>query len=145
MLKKSSRLNTEQVKMIMEKGRMAHSPLFTLRFITNPKKIDDKNKTIGIRFAAIISKKTAKTAVVRNKMRRRVYGALGGIIGKNNNREFLVNNNKKSLTDDNQKILINSNGTEIISVIICKPKALDADFAMLSNDLKILLNKAGVL
>jgi len=71
MLKKSQRLTTEEVNLLMEKGKIAYSTLFTLRFTAG------QTKT---KFAAIAPKKIAKTAVARNLARRRVYEALALLI-----------------------------------------------------------------
>ena len=65
MLPSSKRLTAHDVKDIMEKGRVAHSPLFLLRYIPNagaPTKV-----------AAIAPVKVVKTAVGRNKLKRKVY------------------------------------------------------------------------
>ncbi len=75
MLKKSQRLTTEEVTLVITKGLFAQSPFFTMRFIFNK---EQKSK-----FAAITSKKIFKTAVARNAMRRRVYAMIGGLIKAN--------------------------------------------------------------
>ena len=51
----------------MDEGKVFHSTLFVFKAI----------KTSGIsRFSVIVSKKVAKTAVERNKIRRRLYSLL---------------------------------------------------------------------
>lgn len=64
MLGRSNRLTTELFKEIMEKGHGFHSPFFLLKL----QKSDDLS-----RFGVSVPKKVAKTAVLRNKLRRRVY------------------------------------------------------------------------
>ncbi len=51
----------------MEKGRVFNSPLFLVRVVA-------KMPRLG--FAAVASKKVAKTAVIRNKIRRQIYVAV---------------------------------------------------------------------
>ncbi|OHA24667.1 MAG: hypothetical protein A3B11_00600 [Candidatus Taylorbacteria bacterium RIFCSPLOWO2_01_FULL_44_26] len=51
----------------MSKGRVAHSTFFTVRFVSS---------CSDTRIAAVASKKIFKTAVSRNKMRRRIYEAV---------------------------------------------------------------------
>ncbi len=52
----------------MKKGGFANSGLFSLRFLKNPLNI--------AHFSVVVSKKVAKTAVARNKIRRRAYSIL---------------------------------------------------------------------
>ncbi len=67
MLPSSKRLSTALFKEVITKGKHLHSPLFVLRAI----------KTEGLsRFSVSVPKKVAKTAVLRNKLRRRFYSAL---------------------------------------------------------------------
>jgi ribonuclease P protein component len=67
MLPSSKRLSVALFKEVMDKGKHMHSPLFALRAI----------KTEGLsRFSVSVPKKVAKTAVLRNKLRRRMYSAL---------------------------------------------------------------------
>jgi ribonuclease P protein component len=67
MLPRKKRLTTELFDQIITSGRIFNSPLFTLRAI----KIEGKS-----RFSAVASKKIFKTAVARNRIRRRVYAQL---------------------------------------------------------------------
>lgn len=64
MLPKSKRLTTEAFKEIIEKGRSIHSPFLILRVV-----LTNKNNRYGIS----VPKKVAKQAVLRNKIRRRIY------------------------------------------------------------------------
>jgi len=52
----------------MEKGRVAHSPLFILRYI--------QNTPTHSRIAAIVPVKVVKTATGRNKIKRKIYEAV---------------------------------------------------------------------
>jgi len=67
MLSRSQRLSVEQFDCVMKKGRLFHSTLFTLRLLC------DQNE-VGI--AAVAPKKMAKTAVERNRIRRKIYEAV---------------------------------------------------------------------
>jgi ribonuclease P protein component len=53
----------------MKKGGFLNSSFFTLRFLKDP-----LNST---HFSVVVAKKVAKTAVSRNKIRRRAYSVLG--------------------------------------------------------------------
>ena len=73
MLPASKRLSVPLFATVLAKGSIVHSPLFTARIM----------KTAGpSRFSAVISKKIAKTAVERNKLRRRIYSGVGSLIAK---------------------------------------------------------------
>ncbi len=67
MLPSSKRLSTPLFKKVMEEGKIFHSPLFLARLL----KVEGVN-----RFSVAVPKKIAKTAVERNKIRRRFYSAL---------------------------------------------------------------------
>jgi ribonuclease P protein component len=54
------------LRYVYQHGRMVRSPLMSLRFSTNEKR---KN----YRLAVVVSKKVDKSAVARNRMRRRLY------------------------------------------------------------------------
>lgn len=69
MIPKQNRINREDFEKIMKKGGIGSSSLFSLRFLKNP-----LNKG---HFSVVVSKKVAKTAVSRNKIRRRAYSVLG--------------------------------------------------------------------
>ncbi len=67
MLPSSKRLTTSLFKETIAKGRIFHSSLFTIRVM----------KSEGLsRFSVAVPKKVAKTAVERNKLRRRTYSVL---------------------------------------------------------------------
>jgi ribonuclease P protein component len=69
-LKKSRRLSTKQFSLAIEKGKVIHSPLFIARALFGQK--DD-------RVAAVAPVKIAKTAVIRNRTRRKMYEAVAAL------------------------------------------------------------------
>jgi ribonuclease P protein component len=68
MLPRRERLSTEEFMEVMKNGRVVHSPLFLMRVQKN---------AATTKFAAVASKKIAKTAVLRNKLQRLTYEAVG--------------------------------------------------------------------
>ena len=64
MFKKGSRIDKKDVIKVIKEGATYHSPSFLLKVLKNPLKT-----TL---FSVIVSKKVAKTAVSRNKNKRRV-------------------------------------------------------------------------
>jgi ribonuclease P protein component len=71
MLPKKNRLERLEVEEIIKSGLFFHTPSFT--FYTQK----GRNRAA---FAVSVSKKVAKTAVLRNRIRRRFYLALAGYI-----------------------------------------------------------------
>ena len=69
MLPRERRLTTEFFDQVIASGKLFHSPVFTLTAIKAP--ISKKS-----RFAAVAAQKFFKTAVERNKVRRRLYAAM---------------------------------------------------------------------
>ena len=67
MLARRNRVSTALVSHIMKEGVSVHTPSMSLRFTL---------RAAYPRFSAIVSKKVAKTAVERNRTRRRVYAVL---------------------------------------------------------------------
>lgn len=67
MLPRSQKLSTKQLNLVMEKGKVVHSPFFWSRFI----KQDGE-----LKIAVICPQKIAKTAVKKNLIRRKVYSAI---------------------------------------------------------------------
>ena len=110
MLKSSQRLSTAGFEAVIEKGRAVHSPLFLLRVLRNGS---------GTHISAIAPKKVAKTAVSRNKIRRRIYSAL------------------KSLYPSL------AGGTQ--AIVSAKTASTKESIAALTDELKGLFVKAGVL
>lgn len=68
MVPKTNRINREDFEKVMKKGGFLNSTFFSLRFLKNP-----LNTT---HFGVVVSKKVSKTAVSRNKIRRRAYSIL---------------------------------------------------------------------
>lgn len=69
MLKKEYRFHSRGgVRYVYQNGKTIRSPKMSLVFVENKKKYT--------RFAVIVSKKVEKSAVKRNRIRRRVYEAL---------------------------------------------------------------------
>ena len=72
MLNRASRLTTKQFNEAMKAGKVIHSPLFMARV---------QYGTKLLRIAAVAPVKIAKTAVLRNRTRRRVYGSVRSLWG----------------------------------------------------------------
>jgi len=70
MLKKSYRLTQKEFACVWASGRRQHSEYFTI--VTSPA---DRCKV-----AVVVGKKAAKTAVLRNRLRRQVYGVVEEIL-----------------------------------------------------------------
>ncbi len=70
MLSKKNRLSRKEFSEYFKLGKRHHTPLFTLVYCENN----------AFKASAVISKKIAKTAVARNKFRRRVYAVLEGVL-----------------------------------------------------------------
>ncbi len=75
MLSKSNRLTKSAFMLVMDKGLPYHSPIAVLKIL----------KTHGTHgFSVSVSKKVSKSAVGRNKIRRRVYSIIKTFITKIN-------------------------------------------------------------
>lgn len=68
MLPKQKRLGTQAVKEVLARGKNRRAAHLSMKILTT---------TTPFRCAVVVSKKLAKTAVKRNKLRRAVYQALG--------------------------------------------------------------------
>jgi ribonuclease P protein component len=62
------------LKYVYRHGQTVRGPLFAVRFVENPKR---KN----YRLAVVVSRKVHKSAVGRNRMRRRLYAAIRSLEG----------------------------------------------------------------
>jgi ribonuclease P protein component len=69
MLPKSARLTVADIETLSQ-GKSVFGTLISVRYIPAP----------ALKFSVSVSKKVAKTAVLRNRMRRRLYGALEGVM-----------------------------------------------------------------
>ena len=67
MLAKTRRLRTAEVAEVLKKGRGRRGVVLSVKLLST---------NSLFRCAVVVSKKTAKTAVVRNRLRRAVYRAL---------------------------------------------------------------------
>lgn len=54
------------LRYVYRNGRTVRGPLCAIKFVENPKRTD-------YRLAVVVSKKVSKSAVVRNRIRRRIY------------------------------------------------------------------------
>lgn len=97
----------------MEKGIIFHSPLFLIRSF-------DAGDGNGFRAAAVAPKKIAKTAAVRNTMRRRMYAATEPLLEMTRNENFHA-------------------------IIFATAKATTVKTAEMTRDLNDLFVKAGIL
>jgi len=117
MISRSHRLSTEQFNEVIKKGRVAHSPLFLMRALQTGEG--------PARVAAAVPVKVARKAVSRNAMRRKVYEAV----------RTLLSDIKEGL----HVILF----AKTINAPTDLKKPLTG--ALISNDLKGLFVKAGIL
>ncbi len=67
MLARKNRLSRTDFDVLLKTGRAFHCPALSLRVAKTPG---------ASRFSVVVSKKTAKTAVLRNRIRRRLYSLL---------------------------------------------------------------------
>jgi ribonuclease P protein component len=81
MLAKKNRISTPFFEQVLKKSRVVHTPLFSVR-IQNLKSTNSSIPTAS-RFAVVVSKKVAETAVKRNLIKRRVRAVLEDILKKN--------------------------------------------------------------
>jgi len=70
MLPKHKRISRDSFKLILIQGQLFHSPHFLLRTINSPKE----------GYATLVSKKIARGAVDRNRIRRRIYAVLRSLV-----------------------------------------------------------------
>ncbi len=64
------------IQRLYKSGKLVRSASFSLRYAPNPKRED-------YRLAVVVSKKVSKSAVVRNRIRRRVYEHVRILFGSN--------------------------------------------------------------
>ena len=58
------------LRFVYQNGRTVRGPLFSIKSTVNPKRR-------SYRASVVVSRKVSKSAVVRNRIRRRLYSALG--------------------------------------------------------------------
>jgi ribonuclease P protein component len=79
MLPKEKRVTSGSFEAILKKGALFHSSFFTLRILPCFAEAT-QGKPKESKFSVVVSKKVAKTAVLRNKIRRRVYSCIREIL-----------------------------------------------------------------
>lgn len=89
MFKKSSRIDKKDVGKVIKEGVAYHSPSFLLKVLKNT-----EEKTL---FAVVVSKKVSKTAVGRNKNKRRVREVLKKALKEKKEHNFYIVILKKDL------------------------------------------------
>ncbi|HET7827325.1 MAG TPA: ribonuclease P protein component [Candidatus Saccharimonadales bacterium] len=62
------------LRQVYRGGRMARGPLFGIKVLANPRRG-------SYRAAVVVSRKVSKSAVARNRMRRRLYAVLQELAG----------------------------------------------------------------
>lgn len=80
MLSKRSRLTALEVREILKRGRSARLGALSVKYM----------HTTDAGAAVVVSSKVAKTAVLRNKLRRAAYRALRGALPKNIHAVFFL-------------------------------------------------------
>jgi ribonuclease P protein component len=74
MLSKANRLSAKEFNLVVKTGREVYSPIFTIKYVP----------ASDFKFSPSAPKKIFKTAVSRNRVRRRIYAAVRKIISKKN-------------------------------------------------------------
>jgi len=115
MLPRSQRLSVEQFNVVMLKGRVTHSSFFLLRSL----KVDEIGTARKTHIAAVVPQKLVKKATGRNKLRRVMYEAI--------------------------QPLYNSVSPGLNVILFAKSPAIDADFKILSKEVRDIFVKAGIL
>lgn len=113
MLPKKQRLSTKEFQAVFSSGQSFHGKFFMMKCL--PSKV--------ARFSFVISKKIKKTAVERNKFRRRGYATIAPFV-----KTFLNNRNKPCEC-----------------LFFYKKEALKATFSETNADINGLLKYAGIL
>lgn len=119
-MKSYSRLNSPQVAEIMTKGRAVYTSSFLMKYT-------ERQDTLPSGFAFISPKKGFKSAVLRNKGRRRGRAALQAVV-----KEF-----DKKETQQNKK--------SFFVVFLLKPIVLTSKPLTLQEDIKQSLLKSGIM
>lgn len=108
MIQKKFKLKGEEIDYILEKGLETTSKLFIVRY--------GKNNRNCAGFCVIISRKISTKAVVRNKIRRRIYEAVREI-----NKELQIK--------------------DLNIILIPKKSIINKEFSEIISDLRALTNK----
>ena len=110
MLSKNQKLPRELFEPVSKTGRRLATSLFSFQY--SPSSAD-------CRFSAVVSKKVSKTAVGRNRIRRRVYDTLRKLIPQMKNPSY--------------------------AIFHAKPPVMNATLAETEREIAELLQKAGIL
>jgi len=94
MLPKKLKLPIQE--MISKKGKSYKNPFFTIKVFSTDKSYS--------RFGVIVSKKVGKTAVLRNRIKRMIFNALGLFKDQWPMADYLIITNSKIVELDQQKI-----------------------------------------
>lgn len=109
MFRRGARLSREEIEEVMKKGGVTHTSVFSLRILDSGSR--------NTKFAFVISKKECKTAVGRNRAKRRARSAM----------QKLVPNLKKPL----------------FCMVFLKKEVIKVPFSELVDNLRITLEKKG--
>jgi len=86
MLRASQRLTGRHIDEIIQKGRVAHSPFFVVRYCKDERGASSDGaravSTEPARFAAVAPVKVAQTSAARHLVRRRTYEAARPLVGR---------------------------------------------------------------
>ncbi len=89
MLAKTARLTAAEVREILKNGRSVRSATLSAKYVP----------VVGAKAAVVVSSKVAKTAVLRNKLRRAAYLTLRSILPHNRHVVFFLH---KPLVDEKE-------------------------------------------
>lgn len=113
MLQKKNRFHGYgSLRFVYSKGKVARSSLFIVKYTTNPRRKHS-------RFAVVVSKKVLKSAVGRNRIRRRVYE--------------VVRREQPQLIDAID-----------VAIIVISAEVLSIDYDNLRGTIKTVFSKAGL-
>jgi len=123
MLSREHRLDSEGVSLVMSKGRVVTSPSFLFRVL--------ESKNAGtFKLAAVAPKKIFKTAVLRNKVKRRTRAALFSVL------------KHAGLMAKNNAVAVRS---AFFGIFIANQQVLTAPFSQLTDEIQFIFEKSGIL
>lgn len=103
MLKRRKRINSSDFSEILTKGYAIRSPFFVFKFLKSSE-LGLKNEILPSKFGISVSKKELKSAVDRNRVRRRVYSALRKVLDLNKDELNSALNGLKGVFITNKKV-----------------------------------------
>jgi ribonuclease P protein component len=80
MFSKANRLSVKEFDLVVKTGREVYSPFFTIKYVP----------ASNFKFSPTAPKKIFKTAVARNRTRRRIYAVVRKIICKKNIKSNMI-------------------------------------------------------